>query len=52
MTHVEFIEKVRAEYWKEWKDDPAQEDVVAAFRGGMDFAFVLLINKLKNSGEE
>ena len=52
MTHVEFIEKVRAEYWKDWEDNPTEEKEVVAFREGMDFAFVYLIHRLKNGGEE
>ncbi len=57
MTHVELIEKILADYEKEWEEDPAEDGEfftkkdVELFREGIRFAYRYLLVVLKNGGD-
>lgn len=51
MTHVELIEKILADYEKEWEEDPVENRDVKKFREGVRFAYQYLLAVLKNRDE-
>ena len=52
MTHVEFLEKLIANYEKNFEAEPSNDKEVIAFRKGIIFAWKLAIVKLKNGDEK
>lgn len=48
MTHIEFLEKLIADYEKKFAEEPCIDEEGEAFRSGMIFAWKLAIELLKN----
>jgi len=51
MTHVELIQKIKADYSKEFEQDFTEDKEVKAFREGVIFAYDYLLVVLKNNDE-
>ena len=49
MTHIELIEAIKADYQKEFKENPIDSETADAFRKGVIFAYDYLITVLKNN---
>jgi hypothetical protein len=51
MTHVELIQKIKADFIKEFEEYPTDNEKVKAFRRGVTYAYDYLLVVLKNNDE-